>query len=200
MDVEKELETINELIRLEQPVNTVGRRKKEMYGGQDDIVDVKMQEILDSIQGKRYCIERMYEKLMEEKEELKMQSDQQNQVLTKLRLDKDAETRHLNQLKTKLNQIELELRSSQAREDGIIENIPKLKALKQMYTYITRMTLDDKARNSKLNGFIMNERKDDVNAFNFDMADPNISEQFVRNYLWDLISAGVNPVWDQLAL
>jgi len=159
-----------------------------------------MQEILDSIQGKRYCIERMYEKLMEEKEELKMQSDQQNQVLTKLRLDKDAETRHLNQLKTKLNQIELELRSSQAREDGIIENIPKLKALKQMYTYITRMTLDDKARNSKLNGFIMNERKDDVNAFNFDMADPNISEQFVRNYLWDLISAGVNPVWDQLAL
>ena len=46
----------------------------------------------------------------------------------------------------------------------------------------------------------MNERKDDVNAFNFDMADPNISEQFVRNYLWDLISAGVNPVWDQLVL
>jgi len=194
------LETINELIRLEQPVNTIGRRKKEIYGGQDDIVDVKMQEILDSIQGKRYCIERMYEKLMEEKEELKMQSDQQNQVLTKLRLDKDAETRHLNQLKMKLNQIESELRSSQAREDGIIENIPKLKALKQMYTYITRMTLDDKARNSKLNGFIMNERKDDVNAFNFDMADPNISEQFVRNYLWDLISAGVNPVWDQLVL
>ena len=54
MDIEKELETINELIRLEQPVNTIGRMKKEMYGGQDDIVDVKMQEILDSIQGKRY--------------------------------------------------------------------------------------------------------------------------------------------------
>ena len=49
-----------------------------------------------------------------------------------------------------------------------------------------------------IQGFIINERKDDVNTFTFDMADPNVTPQFVRNYLWDLISAGANPRWDKI--
>lgn len=130
--------------------------------------------------------------------ELKRQKDEMHEVMFQLTMDKDREQRELNQINMKLEKIEQQLKSSQAREDGMLENIPKLKSLKQMYTHLTRMTLDEKAKSTELKGFIINERKDDVNTFTFDMADPNITEQFVRNYLWDLISAGANPRWDKV--
>ena len=47
-------------------------------------------------------------------------------------------------------------------------------------------------------GFVVNPRKDDVNTFDFNYSDPGVSKQFVTNYLWDVIAAGVKPVWDNM--
>eukprot|EP00088_Acartia_fossae_P060730 TRINITY_DN7279_c0_g1_i2.p1 TRINITY_DN7279_c0_g1~~TRINITY_DN7279_c0_g1_i2.p1 ORF type:complete len:215 (-),score=79.36 TRINITY_DN7279_c0_g1_i2:637-1236(-) len=199
MDIDKELANIDEMLRLDEE-NRRGKSVgcKDLYG-HDDIVETKFQELLDFIQEKRFCIERKHEKILEEREELRRQNEEQHEVLMQLTLEKDRDQRELNQLNIKLENIEEQLRSSQAREDGMLENIPKLKTLLQMYKHMTRMTLDEKARTSQVKGFIINERKDDVNTFAFDMADPNTTDQFVRNYLWDLISAGANPVWDNMA-
>ena len=49
-----------------------------------------------------------------------------------------------------------------------------------------------------LQGYAVNPRKNDVTTFNFNYNDPNVSEQFVRNYLWDVIATGVKPVWDSV--
>jgi len=199
MNIDNEMSNIEEMIRLEEEnLRTSVSSSKDLYG-QDDIIEIKFQELLDLIQEKRYCLERKYEKIIEERDDLKRQNEKEHEVLMKLTLEKDREQRDLNQINAKLQHIEQQLKSSQAREDGMLESIPKLKTLKQMYTHLTRMTLDEKAKSNELKGFIINERKDDVNTFTFDMADKNVTEQFVRNYLWDLISAGANPRWDKVA-
>ena len=63
---------------------------------------------------------------------------------------------------------------------------------------MTRVCWDRASKNENLiEGFVLNERKQDVSTFKIDRRDPeNVS--FYQNLVWDFIGAGVDPEWKKL--
>ena len=81
------------------------------------------------------------------------------------------------------------------------------------------MTLDSKAKEGQVKGFVVNPRKDDVKVFDFSENDEQVGNRdqddifvglsefllqvspfFITNYIWGLIAAGTDPSWSKLAV
>merc|ERR1719430_722030 len=74
---------------------------------------------------------------------------------------------------------------------------PRLVHAKKLLYTISRMTLDSKAKEGQVKGFVVNPLKNDITTFNMSEKDEETTPFIITQYLWDLISAGVSPVWSQ---
>merc|ERR1712059_216704 len=124
--------------------------------------------------------------LLIEKNDLKVAEERKKVVEAKLKKSEEL----YQEEKQKYEEIKEEVAQS-----DVAVHLPKLgKDLKVLYT-ISRLTLDKRAREGVVKGFVVNPQTDDVNTFNFDTSQHGISSHFVTNYLWDLVSAGIGEDW-----
>merc|ERR1711915_313724 len=97
----------------------------------------------------------------------------------------------LRKQEDELDDLSREIQRLRSSKCDVGTNLPKLKKDMNMYYSIARITFDKKCGDGVFKGFVVNERKNDVHNFNFDTVKDGISMEFVTNFLWDLIGAGV---------
>jgi len=164
---------------------------REKLDADDDVLDFKVQEILDEVQNHKYSMERELERLRDKevsgKQALVDEEARLEQIKARL-LESQASTQSLLEVESKYKNMKAEMAGA----------LPELTTVKNLYYHISGVTLDKTTKNNHVKGFIVNARKDDVKTFSFNMDKPDVSRELVINYLWDTIGAGANTVWNQL--
>merc|ERR1712059_51193 len=163
-----------------------------------EILSLLLEEKLNQILQINFDMEKVSEKhkedqdtvcqnLLIEKNDLKVAEERKKVVEAKLKKSEE--------LYQKEKQNYEEIKKEEVAQSDVAVHLPKLgKDLKVLYT-ISRLTLDKRAREDVVKGFVVTPQTDDVNTFNFDTSQNGISSHFVTNYLWDLVSAGTSQDW-----
>jgi len=169
--------------------------------GDDDISEMvhnKKEEILNLIQNHKYRLERKSESLRDERTSVKRELEEERRRLVEANIQTEDNRKKKEAVLRSIEENQAELEATKAKMNQLMENIPRLSQLKSLHHSVSRLTFDRAAKPNEVKGFVMNPRKNDVSTFSFNYNDPNISSQFVRNHMWDVIAAGVNPLWDNV--
>jgi len=163
-----------------------------------DLLETKVQEVLNTMQNYKFDLDRKYEKQREEKERLRRDIELQRSRLNQSKVASEEAEDKLESTRRELETQQQQLAETKAKVEQLLEDIPKLTQIKQLHYSVSRITFDKSSNKNQIKGFVVNSRKDDVNTFDFNYSNPAVTKQFVTNYLWDVIASGVNPVWDNM--
>jgi len=163
------------------------------------ILNEKLDEILKETMQVREDMDVWREKGSEtEREKVRVEAEVEEMQQKKM-LSEEEKRRCLERLEKATSTLQ-GFKNEDLKVAELAADNPRLLHAKKLLYTVSRLTLDSKAKQGQVKGFVVNPRKDDVKVFDFSENDEQVSPFFITNYIWGLIAAGTDPSWSKLAV